>query len=324
MFLEESPEQQQLRAELRQYYAELLTDEVRAGLAEGGEGGEAWSQVVRDIGKDGWLGIGWPKRVRWAGPTGHGPVHLLRRTRHAGAPLPFVTINTVGPTIMRFGTDEQKSFFLPQILAGELNSPSATPSPRPAPTWLRCPRGPSATARSTSSTGPRSSPAGPTRPTTSGWPAYRPRRPKHKGISILCVPTRPGLRVVDRPHVGGLTTTQTFYDNVHVPVANRVGDENEGWRMITTQLNHERVGLAARSGLAISLYEDIVEWAATQQTDNGKTLIDQAGCRRIWPSATPSCRPCGCSTGAWRCTWPTASSPARVLVDQGVRNRADH
>ncbi len=75
--------------------------------------------------------------------------------------------------------------------------------------------------------------------------------------------------------VGGLTTTQTFYDNVHVPVANRVGEENEGWRMITTQLNHERVGLAAWSGLSISLYEDVVRWAATQQTDDGHTLIEQ-------------------------------------------------
>ncbi len=62
---------------------------------------------------------------------------------------------------------------------------------------------------------------------------------------------------------------------MRVPVGNRVGDENEGWRMITTQLNHERVGLAAWSGLAISLYEDIVDWAARQTTDDGKTLIDQ-------------------------------------------------
>ena len=89
MFLEESPEQQQLRAELRQYYRELLTDEVRAGLAEGGEGGAAWSQVVRQIGKDGWLGIGWPTRVRRAGPAGDGPVHLLRRdpARRCAVPL---------------------------------------------------------------------------------------------------------------------------------------------------------------------------------------------------------------------------------------------
>ena len=121
MFLEESPEQQQLRAELRQYYADLLTDEVRAGLAEGGEGGEAWSQVVRQIGKDGWLGIGWPKEFGGQGRPATDQFIFFDETRRAGAPFPFVTINTVGPTIMRFGTDEQKSFFLPQILAGELN-----------------------------------------------------------------------------------------------------------------------------------------------------------------------------------------------------------
>ena len=101
--------------------------------------------------------------------------------------------------------------------------------------------------------------------------------PKHKGISILCVPTSvPGFEWSIINTVGGLTTTQTFYDNVRVPVANRVGEENEGWRMITTQLNHERVGLAAWSGLSISLYEEVVQWAARQPTDDGRTLIDQA------------------------------------------------
>ena len=97
MFLEESPEQQQLRAELRQYYAELLTDEVRAGLAEGGEGGEAWSQVVRQIGKDGWLGIGWPTEFGGQGRPATDQFIFFDETRRAGAPFPFVTINTVGP-----------------------------------------------------------------------------------------------------------------------------------------------------------------------------------------------------------------------------------
>ena len=121
MFLEESPEQQQLRAELRRYYAELLTDAVRVGLAEGGEGGEAWREVVRQIGKDGWLGIGWPTEFGGQGRPATDQFIFFDETRRAGAPFPFVTINTVGPTIMRFGTEEQKSFFLPKILAGELN-----------------------------------------------------------------------------------------------------------------------------------------------------------------------------------------------------------
>jgi alkylation response protein AidB-like acyl-CoA dehydrogenase len=302
MFLEESPEQQQLRAELRQYYADLLTDEVRAGLAEGGEGGEAWTQVVRQIGKDGWLGIGWPKEFGGQGRPATDQFIFFDETRRAGAPFPFVTINTVGPTIMRFGTDEQKSFFLPQILAGELNFAIGYTEPT-AGTDL-------ASLRTRAVRDGEEYVINGAKIFTSGadqadyvWLACRtdPDVPKHKGISILCVPTTsPGFEWSIIHTVGGLTTTQTFYDNVHVPVANRVGDENEGWRMITTQLNHERVGLAAWSGLAISLYEDIVEWAAAESTDDGRTLIDQA-----WVQMDLA--KCHAELEAM---WPTASSPA--------------
>ncbi len=87
MFLEESPEQQQLRAELRLYYAELLTDEVRAGLAEGGEGGDAWREVVGRIGKDGWLGIGWPAEFGGQGRPATDQFIFFDETRRAGAPF---------------------------------------------------------------------------------------------------------------------------------------------------------------------------------------------------------------------------------------------
>ena len=56
----------------------------------------------------------------------------------AGAPVPFLTINTVAPTIMAFGTDEQKKFYLPRIARASCTSRSATPSRAPAPTWPRC------------------------------------------------------------------------------------------------------------------------------------------------------------------------------------------
>src|SRR5579864_4799459 len=113
MFLEETPEQQALRDELRTYYADLLTDDVRAGLVEGGEGGDNWRAVVRRIGKDGWLGIGWPTEYGGQGRPAADQFIFFDETRRASAPFPFVTINTVGPAIMRFGSDEQKSFFLP-------------------------------------------------------------------------------------------------------------------------------------------------------------------------------------------------------------------
>jgi alkylation response protein AidB-like acyl-CoA dehydrogenase len=277
MFLEESAGQQQLRAELRAYYASVLTDEVRAGLVEGGEGGEAWSQVVQQVGKDGWLGIGWPKEFGGQGRPATDQFIFFDETRRAGAPFPFVTINTVGPTIMRYGTEEQKSFFLPKILAGELNFAIGYTEPG-AGTDL-------ASLRTRAIRDGEQYTVNGAKIFTSGaneadyiWLAVRTDQdaPKHKGISILCVPTTTeGFSWSIINTVGGLTTTSTFYDDVHVPVDMRVGEENEGWRMITTQLNHERVGLAAWSGLAISMFEDVVAWAARQRADDGHTLVEQ-------------------------------------------------
>jgi 3-oxocholest-4-en-26-oyl-CoA dehydrogenase alpha subunit len=277
MFLEESPEQQQLRADLRAYYDNLLTDEVRAGLTDGGEGGEAWDYCIRQIGKDGWLGIGWPTEYGGQGRPATDQFIFFDETRRAGAPFPFVTITTVGPTLMRYGTEEQKAFFLPQILSGELTFAIGYTEPE-AGTDL-------AALRTRAVRDGDEYVINGSKVFTSGgdqrgyiWLAVRtdPDVPKHKGISILCVPTTsPGFEWSIINTVGGLTTTATFYEDVRVPVANRVGDENQGWQMITTQLNHERVGLAAWSGLSISLYEDVVAWAVRQPTDDGRTLIDQ-------------------------------------------------
>jgi 3-oxocholest-4-en-26-oyl-CoA dehydrogenase alpha subunit len=277
MFLEESREQQQLRAELRAYYGGLLTEEVRVGLGDDGEGGAAWRNCVRRIGQDGWLGIGWPTEFGGQGRPATDQFIFFDETRRAGAPFPFVTINTVGPTIMRYGTDEQKSFFLPKILAGDLNFAIGYTEPE-AGTDL-------ASLRTRAVRDGDQYVINGAKIFTSGadqadyvWLAVRtdPDVAKHKGISILCVPTTsPGFEWSIINTVGGLTTTSTFYADVRVPVTNRVGEENEGWRMITTQLNHERVGLAAWSGLSISMYEDIVAWAARQRTDDGRTLIEQ-------------------------------------------------
>src|ERR1700730_551425 len=110
MFLEQSPEQLALRQELRAYYAELLTDEVRQGIGEVGEGGDLWRQVVGRIGKDGWLGIGGAKEYGGQGRPATDQFIFFDETRRAGAPFPFVTVNTVGPTIMRLGTEAQQAF----------------------------------------------------------------------------------------------------------------------------------------------------------------------------------------------------------------------
>ncbi len=276
MFLEETPEQQELRHELRSYYARLLTDEVRAGLGGEGEMGQLWRRVVKQIGSDGWLGIGWPKEFGGQGRPATDQYIFFDETRRAGAPFPFVTVNTVGPTIMRFGTAEQKDFFLPGILSGDINFAIGYTEPG-AGTDL-------ASLRTRALRDGDEYVINGAKIFTSGadgadyiWLATRtdPDAPKHKGISIICVPTSsPGFEWSLITTVGDNTTTATYYHDVRVPVSMRVGPENEGWRMITTQLNHERVGLSAWSGVVQQLFEDVVAWAAREPLDDGQRVID--------------------------------------------------
>src|SRR5262249_27312484 len=101
-----------------------MTAERRAGLgAAGGDYGDggAYREVVRQLGADGWLTLSWPEEYggRMASVTDQ--LIFTDEAAAAGVPVPFLTINTVGPTIMRFGTDEQKAFYLPRIAAGELH-----------------------------------------------------------------------------------------------------------------------------------------------------------------------------------------------------------
>ncbi|MHB8330175.1 MAG: acyl-CoA dehydrogenase family protein [Acidimicrobiales bacterium] len=277
MFLEETPEQLALRQELRAYYAELMTAEVRAQVGDGAEGGEMWRQVVRRIGKDGWLGIGWPREFGGQGRPATDQYIFFDETRRVGAPFPFVTVNTVGPTIMRYGDADQKAFFLPGILAGEINFAIGYTEPESG-TDL-------ASLRTRAVRDGDEYVVNGAKVFTSGadnadyiWLAVRtdPDVPKHKGISILCVRTdSPGFSWSPIVTVGGTSTTATYYADVRVPVSSRVGEENEGWPMITTQLNHERVGLAAWSGFAAQLWDEVTMWAATAAVSAGGVVLDQ-------------------------------------------------
>src|SRR3954465_1414639 len=108
MEFEESPEQKTLRKELRAYFAELLTPDVRAQLGGRGEASEMYRPVVRRMGEDGWLGIGWPKEYGGQGRPVTDQYIFFDEVQRAAAPFPFVTLNTVGPTLMLYGNDEQK------------------------------------------------------------------------------------------------------------------------------------------------------------------------------------------------------------------------
>ena len=276
MYVDFTESQMALRDELRDYFAKLITPDIRPQL-RGMESGDLYKQVVRQMGSDRWLGVGWPEAY---GGRGFGAVEQFiwfDEARRAGAPIPFVTLNTVGPALMAHGSELQKEKFLRGILAGELHFAIGYSEPD-AGTDLAALK--TAAVRE----GDEYVING-TKIFTSGaesadyvWLACRtdPNVRKHKGITMLIVDTRdPGFSFSPIHTVGDGRTNMSYYRDVRVPVEMRVGDENAGWKLITLQLNHERVGLAAFSGYGGKLLDDTVEWACKTSAADGRPVADQ-------------------------------------------------
>jgi 3-oxocholest-4-en-26-oyl-CoA dehydrogenase alpha subunit len=273
-----TPEQEQLRQELREYFAELMTPELRNQLdATSGEYGEgaAYKQVVRQLGKDGWLVLGWPTEYGGADRSVLDQLIFTDEAAVAAVPVPFLTINTVGPTIMRYGTAEQKERFLPAIAAGELHFSIGYSEPE-AGTDL-------ASLRTRAVRDGDSYVINGQKMWTSliqyadyVWLACRtdPDALRHRGLSIIIVPTdAPGFSWTPVHTLAGVTTSATYYSDVRVPVANLIGAENGGWPLITNQLNHERVALTSAAPVQRALAE-VTDWARSARLANGSRVID--------------------------------------------------
>jgi alkylation response protein AidB-like acyl-CoA dehydrogenase len=260
MDLTESREQRQLRDELRAYFAALLPPQERRAAHEEGVGGGRFREVVRRLGADGWLGIGWPVEYGGQGRPVADQFVFFDEVQRAGVPFPFVTVNTVGPTLMAHGTDDQKRRYLPGILSGDIVFAIGYTEPD-AGTDL-------ASLKTRAVHDGKQWVVDGSKVFTSGantadyvWLACRtnPDAPKHQGISILIAATSdPGFSWTPIPTVGGMSVTATYYSGVRVADADVVGPVDGGWRLITTQLNHERIGLAALGGRAIALWEEAV------------------------------------------------------------------
>jgi hypothetical protein len=278
MFVDETTEQRALRSELRTYFAKLMTPEVRAATRDR-ESGQMFRQVIRQMGRDGWLGIGWPKAYGGQGRSATEQLIFFEEAELAGAPLPFVTLNTVGPALMALGSETHKQQFLPGILRGEVHFAIGYTEPD-AGTDL-------ASLKTTAVRHGDDYVINGTKCFTSGadgadyiWLATRtdPDAPKHKGLTMFIVDTKqPGFSVSPIYTVGGFRTNMTYYDNVRVPASMIVGSLNGGWKLITAQLNHERIGLAAFVAVrARGLYNEALAWARATPAEDGQPLIEQA------------------------------------------------
>jgi alkylation response protein AidB-like acyl-CoA dehydrogenase len=271
-----TPEQESLRKELRQYFADLMTPEVQAASFRGDTGDPACLEAVRQMGRDRWLGAGWPEEY---GGRGFGAVEqfiFMDESWRAGAPTPFLSINTVGQTIMQFGRQDQKDFFLPKILAGELHfsigytepgsgtdlASLTTKAVRDGDEWVINGQKIYTSLASYADY---------------VWLACRtdPDAPKHRGITIFAVPTTdPGYSYSKISTMVNASTFNTFYDDVRVPDSAIIGELNRGWDLIVNQLNYERVGLAP-PGMVTRNYEDVLAWARQADLPGSGKVIDQ-------------------------------------------------
>ncbi|MCX2983160.1 acyl-CoA dehydrogenase [Halieaceae bacterium IMCC14734] len=281
MFVDYTESQRELRRELRSYFTQLIKPEYREGLRSA-EGGDLYKDLIRQQGKDGMLAIGWPEQYGGRGLTQSEQLIRFEESLLAGAPTPFVTLNTVGPAIMDHGTEAQKNRFLPGIAAGETHFCIGYTEPA-AGTDL------ASLATAAVKTGDHYVVNGNKVYTSSAEAAdyvFLAARTdttvrKHKGISILVVDTKdPGFSYSPIHTIGSVRTNVSYYTDVIVPEDMIIGSENGGWRLITSQLNHERVGLAAWAIQGWKLFDRCLDWAREARGPNGERVIDDKTVQR--------------------------------------------
>ncbi|WP_094287185.1 acyl-CoA dehydrogenase family protein [Mycobacterium lehmannii] len=270
-----TPEQERLRAEFRERLEAVMTPERRAAVSGLMEGGAAMTECRRALGEAGLLGVAWPVEYGGRGLTALEQYIFSEEARRVHAPLPMITLNTVGPTLIQYGTEEQKQKFLPAILKGTVDFAIGYSEPGAGSDL--------ASLRTTAVRDGNEFVINGSKMFTSGaefadyiWLAARtdPEAKKHKGITVFIVPTdSPGFSWKPLHTMPGVSTYYTFYDDVRVPESAIVFGENQGWKLVTNQLNLERAALGNLGALE-PLFAKTVEWARTTPLDDGR-VIDQ-------------------------------------------------
>ncbi|OBG87330.1 acyl-CoA dehydrogenase [Mycobacterium sp. E136] len=270
-----TPEQERLRAEFRERLEAVMTPERRAAVSGLMEGGAAVAECRRALGEAGLLGVAWPVEYGGRGLTALEQYIFSEEARRVHAPLPMITLNTVGPTLIQYGTEEQKQKFLPAILKGTVDFAIGYSEPGAGSDL--------ASLRTTAVRDGNEFVINGSKMFTSGaefadyiWLAARtdPEAKKHRGITVFIVPTdSPGFSWKPLHTMPGVSTYYTFYDDVRVPESAIVLGENQGWKLVTNQLNLERAALGNLGALE-PLFAKTVEWARTTPLDGGR-VIDQ-------------------------------------------------
>jgi alkylation response protein AidB-like acyl-CoA dehydrogenase len=261
--LRPTAEQESLRAALRGYFAAIMTPQVAAELEAEPHGGPCYRRVIKQLGSDGWLGVGWPVDYGGQGRSAMEQYVFYDESQRARVPVPMIALNTVGPTLMASGSAEQKQRYLPRILSGDIDFAIGYSEPG-AGTDLAALR--TRAVRDGDDWIVSGSKVFTSRGGTADfvWLAARtdPASQGHRGISVFILDTgAPGYSAEEIPTLAGYSTYSTYYDGVRVSGEDLIGTEGDGWQLITLQLNHERIAMAGFGGLALRLYDDVRAWA---------------------------------------------------------------
>ena len=278
MKIEFTKKQIQLRNELRSYFKSLMNNklkkELKKGSAEGG--GPEFRKALEKIGRDGWIGLSWPKEYGGKEATPLEQYIFTEEIMRSGFPYPFLTTDSIGPTIAEFGTKKLKEKLIPGILSGNTIF---------AIGYSESNAGTDLASLTTKATLQNQKWAinGQKMWTSLAdfsdyiWLAVRTDKEtsNHEGLSIIVVPNdSKGLSISPISTLGDVRTNVTYYDNVRVPKEYLVGEVNKGWKLITGQLNRERLSLVNNAPIE-KLLEDVTFWAKKQKNSQGKRLIDE-------------------------------------------------
>ena len=278
MKIEFTKKQIQLRNELRSYFKSLMNNklkkELKKGSAEGG--GPEFRKALEKIGRDGWIGLSWPKEYGGKEATPLEQYIFTEEIMRSGFPYPFLTTDSIGPTIAEFGTKKLKEKLIPGILSGKTIF---------AIGYSESNAGTDLASLTTKATLQNQKWAinGQKMWTSLAdfsdyiWLAVRTDKEtsNHEGLSIIVVPNdSKGLSISPISTLGDVRTNITYYDNVRVPKEYLVGEVNKGWKLITGQLNRERLSLVNNAPIE-KLLEDVTFWAKKQKNSQGKRLIDE-------------------------------------------------
>ena len=253
-------------AEVRAFCAEYATEELREELrtgtgGEGGGSGPLAKKIHNELEKRGWPRIAWPIEYGGKGKSPWYQYAMVQEFSYHGIPFGGLSVGSVAPALMNFGTEDQKKKYLPGILDGEMTFAIGYSEPNAGTDLASLQTRAVRDGDEYVVNGQKIWTSG-AHVSTHVWLAARtdPDAPKHRGVSMFIVPLdTDGMTVRPLFTMAGVRTNEVFFEDVRIPADSLVGDENRGWYIVANALDFERISLAPTGALARQ-WERTIEW----------------------------------------------------------------